>query len=223
MSTLAQIRDRVEQVLADTGNTVWDTDWVDEGIRQALAEYNLVLPYKAVDSESLSGILSNNNREIDLSSWAYISDCYDIYQIWLPYVDTDTEPTVRSFEFWREEQKVWIKGGDTPAETETARIFFTKGHTIDDLDSASATTIHDEHETLLVNGAAGHTAASRALDLSELVTVDRLTAQQVRAWGLSKLQEFRAGLRNVGRAAASRGVAWVELPALDRWDKGQGE
>ena len=36
MSTLATIRDRIEVMLQDTGNAIWDTAVIDEGINQAL-------------------------------------------------------------------------------------------------------------------------------------------------------------------------------------------
>ena len=35
---LADIRDRVEAFLMDTGNAIWDTATIDEGIRQVLDE-----------------------------------------------------------------------------------------------------------------------------------------------------------------------------------------
>jgi hypothetical protein len=219
MSTLVQLRDRTEQVLADTGNSIWSTTWIDEGLRQALAEYNLVLPYRAIDTLDLTGILNDSGYEIDLSGWSEVGGCYDIERVWLPYEEDDEIPTVRSFEFWREMQTLYIKGGASPDETDTARLFYTAAHTISGLDSATSTTVRVEHETLLVNGAAGHVAASRALDLTEQATISQISGQQVRAWGLSKLQEFRAGLRSVGRSSSARGAAWVGLPPLDRWDK----
>jgi hypothetical protein len=52
------------------------------------------------------------------------------------------------------------------------------------------------------------------------VTLDRLTAQQVRAWGLSKLQEFRSGLKTVARRMALETLGHVELPDLDRHEQG---
>jgi hypothetical protein len=219
MSSLSELRDRVEQVLADTGNSIWSTGWIDEGLRQALAEYNLVLPYRGIDTLSLSGILSENEREIDLSGWSDVGVCIDIERVWLPYESDDSEPTIRSFEFWRELQTLYIKGGVAPDETDTARLFYTKPHTINGLDSETSSTVRTEHETLLVNGAAGHVAASRALDLTEQATISQIAGQQVRAWGLSMLQSFRAGLRAVGRSSSARGAAWVSLPPLDRWDK----
>jgi hypothetical protein len=45
MSTLAEIRDRVEAKLLDETNVVWSTDTIDEAIRTALDEYSLALPY----------------------------------------------------------------------------------------------------------------------------------------------------------------------------------
>ena len=44
MSTLAQLRDRVEALLMDTTNAIWDTGTIDEAIRQCLDEYNGVFP-----------------------------------------------------------------------------------------------------------------------------------------------------------------------------------
>jgi hypothetical protein len=50
------------------------------------------------------------------------------------------------------------------------------------------------------------------------VTLDRLTSQQVRAWGLAKLQEFRAGLKKIAQQMASEQVSHVEMDYFDRWD-----
>ena len=71
----------------------------------------------------------------------------------------------------------------------------------------------------MATGAAGYAATSRAVDLAEQVTLDRLTAQQVRAWGMAKLQEFRSGLKTVARRMAVENKSDVELPALDRFER----
>jgi hypothetical protein len=57
------------------------------------------------------------------------------------------------------------------------------------------------------------------VDLAEQVTLDRLTAQQIRAWGMAQLQRFRAGLKRVTAAEALRGDARVEVDKLDHWDQ----
>ena len=44
MTDLAGLRDRIEEMLMDTGNAIWTEDVIDEGIHQALDQYNGVNP-----------------------------------------------------------------------------------------------------------------------------------------------------------------------------------
>jgi hypothetical protein len=98
------------------------------------------------------------------------------------------------------------------------RVFYTKLQTLNGLDGETATTIPLDDESLIATGAAGYAATSRAVDLAEEVTLDRLTAQQVRAWGLAKLQEFRAGLTVIAHRLAAERHSHIELPRLDRYE-----
>lgn len=47
-ATLSILRDRVEQVLADSGNAIWSTSDIDEAIRNALHEYSKTRPLQSV-------------------------------------------------------------------------------------------------------------------------------------------------------------------------------
>ena len=62
-ATLATLRDRVELMLADTGNSIWSTDDIDEAIRQALHEYSKTRALRAVSTINIS----STGREIDIS------------------------------------------------------------------------------------------------------------------------------------------------------------
>lgn len=212
MTNLSTLTDRVEQVLADTGNDIWDTTWLAEGIRQALHEYSRVRPLQ----KETTLTITEASRELDISA---ISDLLHVVEVWLPYTAANPEypPHIRSFQHWRDLGLIYFPAYEAEAG-QVARLFYLALQTISGLDSATGATVPGEDETLLVVGAAGHVAASRALDLTEHVTIDRLTAQQVRAWGLAKLQEFRSGLRSVARSQAAFGSAFVPLPPLDRWD-----
>ena len=53
-ATLTTLRDRVELMLADSGNSIWSTDDIDEAIRQALHEYSKTRPLRAVSTVTLS-------------------------------------------------------------------------------------------------------------------------------------------------------------------------
>jgi hypothetical protein len=53
-ATLTTLRDRVEIILADSGNSIWSTGDIDEGIRQALHEYSKTRPLRSVGTVALS-------------------------------------------------------------------------------------------------------------------------------------------------------------------------
>jgi hypothetical protein len=212
-ATLTTLRDRVELMLADSGNSIWSTDDIDEAIRQAVHEYSKTRPLRAVSTLSLSA----DGRELDVSS---LSGLLGVSEAWIPYTSTDPEYPANSvpFEHWADQSKIYVTGDYEPQSGDTARIFYTKLQTLNGLDSATATTIPGDDETLVAIGACGYAATSRAVDLAEQVTLDRLTSQQVRAWGLSKLQEFRSGLRAVARKMAVETPSDVPLGCLDRWE-----
>jgi hypothetical protein len=216
-ATLSSFRDRVEVALMDTSNEIWSTTVLEEAIRQALAEYSKVYPRRVIGMVTLAA----SGREVDISS---LSGVLRVVRVWLPYTAASPEdpPNQRYFEHWRDQQKLWFKDEPEPASGEVLRVFYTAMQTLDDLDSAAATTFPDDDETLLVLGASGYAASSRAVDLLEQVSRDRLTPQQVRAWGLGRLQEFRAGLKAVQRRLAMETSAWIGAAQLDRHDKWGG-
>ena len=217
-ATLATLRDRVEAMLADTGNAIWSSDDIDEAIRQALHEYSKTRALRAISTLTLSAA----GREIDLST---LTGLLSVLEIWCDYTSSDPEfpANTRAFQHWRDESKLYVTDAYEPASGDVVRVFYTKLQTLNGLDSATSTTLPLEDETLVATGAAGYAATSRAVDLAEQVTLDRLTAQQVRAWGMAKMQEFRAGLKTVARRMAVEGKSDVELPPLDRFERdGEG-
>jgi hypothetical protein len=143
-----------------------------------------------------------------------------VLKIWVNYTASDPEfpANVRAFEHWIDEEVVYVNDAYEPQSGDVMRVFYTTMQTLNGLDSETTTSYPDDDETLLALGAAGYAATSRAVDLTEQVTLDRLTSQQVRAWGLAKLQEFRAGLRLVARKMATEQVSHVEVSAADRWE-----
>jgi hypothetical protein len=213
-ATLTTLRDRVELMLADSGNAIWSTGDIDEGIRQALHEYSKTRPLRAVSTLTLSA----DGREIDAST---LTGILSVSEIWCDYTASDPEfpANRRSYAYWPDEQTIYVTDDYEPASGDVMRVFYTKLQTLSGLDSATATTILLDDETLVATGAAGYAATSRAVDLAEQVTLDRLTAQQVRAWGLAKLQEFRSGLKTVARRMSLEGKSDVEVGDLDRWER----
>lgn len=212
-ATLSILRDRVEQVLADSGNAIWSTSDIDEAIRNALHEYSKTRPLQSVGTL----LLDAGGREIDVSS---LSGLLGVSELWCDYDSSDPAfpPNRRSFVHWPDLQKIYVDDAYQPQSGDTVRVFYTKLQTLKDLDSATSTSFPDDDESLLVLGASGYAATSRAVDLAEQVTLDRLTAQQVRAWGLAKLQEFRSGLKTIARRLAMESPGHVQMPDLDRFE-----
>lgn len=210
---LAELRDRVEQILLDTGNAIWSADHIDEAIRRALHEYSKVKPLIAIGTLTLSA----DGRELDASS---LTGILGVREIWCDYTASDPEfpPNRRQYEYWPDEQTIYVTDDYEPQNGDVCRVFYTKLQTIEDLDSATATTLPGDDETLICEGASGYAATSRAVDLAEQVTLDRLTAQQIRAWGMAQLQRFRAGLKRVAEQEALRGSALVEIGDMDTWE-----
>ena len=212
---LADLRDRVEQILADTGNAIWATDDIDEGLRRALGEYTKARPLESISTVAIAA----DGREIDVSS---LTGILGVSQIWCDYTATDPEfpANTRQFDYWPDSETVYVTDAYEPQDGDVMRVFYYVVQTLEDLDAATATTFPDDDESLIAQGAAGHAATSRAVDLAEQVSLDRLTAQQIRAWGMAQLQQFRAGLRVVARRRAMVGRSRVEVDALDVWDDG---
>jgi len=201
--TLANLRDRVEESLMDSGNTIWSTTTLDEAIRHALDEYFAVLPLRGASSLALTAVLSANGREIDISG---ISGLVDVIDVWGPYVAADDKPKVRKFDFWLDQQIVYVSDGEALETTETARIFYTKQHTLNGLDGASATTFRLGDDSLIVLGATGYACFSRATDLIEQVKIDQNAVDGLRELGKESLTAFRSRLVKIEEMLISANV-----------------
>jgi hypothetical protein len=210
-TTLALLKVRVQTILADVSAAIWTSTDIDEAIRQALHEYSKARPLEAIGTLTVAA----DTHELSITTLAGL---FDVVRVWCPYTAADPEepPAWCSFEHWKDAKILYfpdeLDGGDV------ARIFYTKLQTLNGLDAAGATTFPDDDETLIAEGAAGFAATSRAVDVAEQVTIRPAVATEIRTWGRSKLQEFRAGLKRVAGAEALRGRSHVELPRLDRHD-----
>ncbi len=221
MSALAAIRDRVEQMLLDVSNAIFSTGVIDEGIRQALDQYNFVAPLMMEASITLSAA----GREISLST---LSKLLWVVDVWWPYDSTTEAWPPNRVRGWR---VYWdnavpklfldIREGGQPQSGDKVRVWYSARHTIEGLDSATATTIPLEHESLIVLGAAGHAAMSRAVDLIEVAGTDLYQVGLLGTWGQRKLREFTEKLKQIQRMMARSGPAWGTGWALDKWDEGR--
>jgi len=235
MTTLIVIRERARQLLADTEADVWSDADLDEALNQALEIYSRERPYQdvaavaitapaavpaevvipadtvvTVDGEWVIG-RRDTLKELDLSVLA--NTLIDVTDVWCPFTAADPEdpPNERAFSYWSSLQTLYLSGYE-PDTGETARVFYTRLHTLD----INATSVPQRDHGLLALGGAAYAANSRAVDIAERRgAVDVLVTQQVRAWGAAQLRRFMSELSK----SASMDVAGgpVEVGQLDRY------
>ena len=216
MSNLAAIRDRVEATLQDSGNATWATGDIDEAIRRALEEYSLVDPLETITTKSLSSA----GREIDISS---ITGRIAVTRVWWPYTSTDPEypPNWCTFEEW--DDVLFIDSASEPAAADVVRIWYSSLQTIEYLDSATATTLRDPAEGMIVTGAAGFAAQQRAAELAEELNVDHDVVERLSVFAAAMLESFVSALQTRARQLAARASGVAQAPRLDRWDQRSDE
>jgi hypothetical protein len=88
------------------------------------------------------------------------------------------------------------------------------------LDSAASTTIDARDDDLLIRGAAGYAARSRAADRAEMVSVV-LPAQPagLAEWGARELDDFRDGLELVRLRVLQSQTTTVKPAGEWEWDE----
>lgn len=221
--TLAQYEARVSALLMDTANTIWPTATLDECLRLALHEYSDASPLQFETVITLPG----DSREIALAALTGLEMVSDV---WWPYdsaATTETWPPnrVRGWRlYWDDLQPVlYLETEDDaqPQLNDELRLWYSKIRTIQNLDSASITTVQAEHESWLVLGAAGHAAFARATDLAETAGVSAVSTPNLAALGSRWLKEFRRDLDSLRGAAVVGGPGGPAFGAgwrMDRWD-----
>lgn len=224
MTALATIRDRVEVMLQDTGNAIWDAAVIDEGINQALDQYSLVKPLHMETVITLPG----DGHEIALSG---IADLIGVLNVWWPYDSAATAETwppnrVRGFRLWWDDAQavlfLEIDDGAQPKLDDEVRVWYTKRQTIENFGTGDITSIQGEHESLIILGAAGHAAMSRTVDLIETAGTDLYQVGILGTWGQRKIREFETQIKALQRYEAWRGPSWGAGWALDKYDVRSG-
>jgi hypothetical protein len=220
-STLAQLEARVAARLGDPTNSVYSTATLDEGIRSALAEYNSVLPLSIETAFTLPG----TGREIALNG---LTGLIGVTAVWWPYDTTpaaEVWPPVEAQGFrvyWDDASPVLMltsKTGSQPQLGDELRLWYTKLHTIQNLDSGSTTTVFGPHESGIVTGAAGYCALAQEVAQIGTVRLDKMEVPDLEKWGNARLAEFRAWLVTIKASAPSLGEPYGAGWSLDKWQE----
>lgn len=227
--TLAQFEARVLALLLDTSAAIYVTAVTTEAVRLALHEYSDAAPLAAETVLTLSG----TGHEVALNG---VTGLLGVVDVWWPYDSAATSETwppnrVEGWTLWWDDaQPVLYLNADNQGQPQIAdelRLWYTKLHTIQNLDSAAVTTVALEHESLLVLGAAGFACLARAVDLSETADQQVTATPNLGTLGRLYLKQFRAALAAlrlgnvVGSGRGQRpfgGAGW----SMDRWDGTDG-
>lgn len=188
--TLSELQTRAGVLLGDTGASIYTAAIIEAAARVALDEYSAALP--RMQAASITGTAG---REINVSTVSPVS----VTDIWAPYSSSVTTPQRVKFEFWPDLGIAALIGGAALVSTDAARVFYTTGHTLNGLDSASATSFPQIDNSLILCGTVGHALNSRAIDLTEQATIQPDAVKQITALAADYLSRFKAGI-NLRRA-----------------------
>ena len=188
MTTLAQYRTRVLNTLKST-NEKFENDTLDEAIRRVLDEYSQSFP----DMQSRTFALAQSGRA------QLLEDCAGLMavsQIILPYSTALLDPAINEREdfysfFYQGKPYVYFTGMPIPLLGEDLFVRFACRQTLSGLDGAEATTVRPDHESMLVVGAAGAAATSRAAGTIEQWGGKSGDPNQLMLWGQAQYQKFR--------------------------------
>lgn len=192
--TLAALRDVVEADLTDASNATWSTDEIDRAIRRALFRYSEVRPQQVIGTLDAAA-----SREYSLST---LTGLVDVQRVWFPYDSTDPvhPPAFVEFELWDDNTVLYLDVDDCPAVgDDPLRVFYTKAHTLNGLDSESSSTYFVEDEEVLVLGATAFAAVQRTRYVVDTVNPSVETPDNWKLWGNARMREFESELERVGR------------------------
>lgn len=194
MTNLATYRTRVLNTLKST-NEKFEDDIVDEAIRRVLDEYSQAFP----DITDHSFTLTSSGRA------HLLTDCtglLSVLQIILPYDTGLLDPAINEREdfyifFHQGQPYVYFTGSPVPLSGQMVFLRYARRHFLFGLDNAASTSIRPDHESMLMVGAAGAAATSRAAGTIEQWGGKTGDPNQLMLWGQTQYQKFREFLLTI--------------------------
>jgi hypothetical protein len=203
--SLTNLINRVQVQLLDDG-TRFSSDTVTAAIRSALAKVNLKIPiYKRVEIPSVSEQLTYSLTSAATSA-VY---CLDILQkdsageIHLPL----------DFSAYNEDNALYFRLNSPIGQGETLIVLYSTLHTVSGLDSETTSTLPNNLDQTLIDGACYEVLAIRAAGITENNLLDRNAPGNYRDAMRSFLATFQLGL-----AAAQTTHAALYLPRINAWN-----
>ena len=215
MTNLETYRTRVLNTLKST-NEKFENDIVDEAIRRVLDEYSQAFP----DISEHSFPLTSSGRAHLLTD---CSGLLAVLQLILPYDTALLDPSFNAREdfyifFHMGQPYAYFTGSPLPLAGQVLFVRFARRHSLFGLDDAASTTLRADHASMLVVGAAGAAAMSRAAGTIEQWGGKAGDPNQLMLWGQTQYERFREFLFSI-RSEQTQAIFPDSFWALDGEDQ----
>jgi len=215
MANLTCYRTRLTNSLNDT-TTKYSNDVLDEALRKTLSEYTRAFPNICTREITIG----TAGRPQSLSA---CSNLINVIQLVHPWVAGAADPFINEREdfviTWQDgTPTAYFTGLDIPQAGELLFVKYAGKQTIEELDEAVQTTVRDDHEDLLIVGAAGQAAMIRASGLNESWGVKSGEMSQLMVWGNNQYGRFLEFLAEI-RTEQSINIFPETYWTLDDWDE----
>ena len=202
MADLADLKQRVLNILGDPDGERFSDAQLEEALRQALAGCSQSQPL----TQEADATLTIAGREQVLED---IGVPLYVLHVWRPAAEPRQ---MVPFQYYvRGSDPVLVLGGAEPQAGDTLHLRYAMRLTIDGLAGETETNLPEHCESILVRGAAGYAAFLRLGHVSEVYGQRNSEAAQLLALANHWLNDFRSALEDLRTA----GVTQAYLPGFD--------
>ena len=188
--TLATLRDEIEKDLKDSANASFSADEIDRAVALALRTFNSVEPGQTIGT--ISAV--DDQHEYALSS---LTGLLTITRIIYPYDDSDPDYPMVEVTPDIFAGKLIMPAHLSMDDSYKIRVFYTKAHTINGLESETTTTIDDSDRDLLALGAIAYAAKMYARYSVNRINRSSWTQRQWTDYSALSMDQFRDGLNTM--------------------------
>jgi hypothetical protein len=204
--TLTQLTSKIQAALGDTG-TYFTAAICTAAVRAALSEINERAPVHNVDLiiVSIANVLEYEVTDIDTRAMMVL----DI----LKKDDNGEKDEPLKFDQYTEDARLFFRLRDALAVADTIIVRYTIQHTVNELDSATESTLPSMHDQYLVHGAAYHAILIRSVARTETINLQQDVSRQYEQLADNYRKLFDAELEKLSRQQAAVGE-----PRTDAWN-----
>lgn len=205
--SLATLISRVQAQLLDDG-TLFSTATVTAAVRQALRDFNQRAP---VNGGELVTVVSGQ-LTYELTGGAFPDLVLDVLDV-LKNDDDGEDDEPLEYDKIFEDNRVYIRLRESETDGNLL-IRFTQGHTIDDLDSQTETTLNGDQEQVIVDGACGYACRIRATGIIEDNNLSEKAADNYERAAARYFEAFKYGISRYENRPApvseKRKTSWLD-------------